>query len=101
AAFSVDGADAERVVVLVQCRTDDEALREALRRAVAEVVLATAGLRCTVVLVAHNALPRTSSGKLSRSRARQMYLASSRAEAPVDVNQAPLASDSSAAAMPA
>jgi fatty-acyl-CoA synthase len=75
-AFSVDGQEAESVVLLVQCRTSDEAPREALRRAVAEVVLARAGLHCAVVLVSHNALPRTSSGKLSRMRARQMYLAS-------------------------
>ncbi len=54
----------------------DEVPREALRRAVAEVVLSRAGLHCAVVLVSHNALPRTSSGKLSRMRARQMYLTS-------------------------
>jgi fatty-acyl-CoA synthase len=73
-AFSVDGQEAERVVLLVQCRTSDAAPREALRSAVAEVVLARAGLNCAVVLVSHNALPRTSSGKLSRMRARAMYL---------------------------
>jgi fatty-acyl-CoA synthase len=75
-AFSVDEQEAERVVLLVQCRTSDPAPREALRSAVAEVVLARAGLNCNVVLVSHNALPRTSSGKLSRMRARDMYLAS-------------------------
>jgi fatty-acyl-CoA synthase len=75
-AFSVDEQESERVVLLVQCRTSDEASREALRSAVAEVVLARAGLNCNVVLVSHNALPRTSSGKLSRMRARDMYLAS-------------------------
>jgi fatty-acyl-CoA synthase len=75
-AFSVDEQEAERVVLLVQCRTSDAAPREALRSAVAEVVLARAGLNCNVVLVSHNALPRTSSGKLSRMRARDMYLAS-------------------------
>jgi fatty-acyl-CoA synthase len=75
-AFSVDEQEAERVVLLVQCRTSDAAPREALRSAVAEVVLARAGLSCNVVLVSHNALPRTSSGKLSRMRARDMYLAS-------------------------
>lgn len=76
AAFSLDDAETERVVLLVQCRTSDAALREALRREVAEVILATAGLDCTVVLVPNNTLPRTSSGKLSRTRARAMYLAS-------------------------
>jgi fatty-acyl-CoA synthase len=80
AAFSVDETERERIVLLVQSRQSDGAVREALRRKVGEVVLATAGLECTVVLVSHNGLPRTSSGKLSRVRARQMYLASMREE---------------------
>jgi fatty-acyl-CoA synthase len=75
-AFSVDGQDAERVVILLQCRTLDPVPREALRTAVASMILTTAGLNCSVVLVSHNALPRTSSGKMSRMRARAMYLAS-------------------------
>ncbi len=91
-AFSLDEAEAERVVLLVACRASDTASREALRRAVAEVVLATASLHCTVVLVSHNALPRTSSGKLSRTRARQMYLASLREESRADAAAASPAS---------
>jgi fatty-acyl-CoA synthase len=75
-AFSVDGGDTERVVILVQCRTSDPAMREAQRKAVAAVILSTAGLNCAVVLVSHNALPRTSSGKMSRTKARDMYLTS-------------------------
>jgi fatty-acyl-CoA synthase len=75
-AFSIDGGDAERVVILVQSRTSDPVLREAQRAAVASVILSAAGLNCSVVLVSHNALPRTSSGKMSRTKARDMYLAS-------------------------
>jgi fatty-acyl-CoA synthase len=75
-AFSVDGGDAERVVILVQSRTSDPVMREAQRTSVASVILSAAGLNCTVVLVSHNALPRTSSGKMSRTKARDMYLAS-------------------------
>jgi fatty-acyl-CoA synthase len=75
-AFSVDGGDAERVVILVQCRTSDPVMREAQRASVASVILSAAGLNCSVVLVSHNALPRTSSGKMSRTKARDMYLAS-------------------------
>jgi fatty-acyl-CoA synthase len=93
-AFSVDGQEAEHVVLLVQCRKSDAAPREALRSAVAEVVLARAGLNCTVVLVAHSALPRTSSGKLSRMRAREMYLASLAGEPEPHVAPASLGSDS-------
>jgi fatty-acyl-CoA synthase len=75
-AFSIDEREVERVVILVQCRTSDPGLREALRTSVASVILTTAGLNCSVVLVSHNALPRTSSGKMSRMRARALYLAS-------------------------
>ena len=75
-AFSVDGGDAERVVILVQSRTLDPVMREAQRTSVASVILSAAGLNCSVVLVSHNALPRTSSGKMSRTKARDMYLAS-------------------------
>jgi hypothetical protein len=39
------------------------------------VILSAAGTNCSVVLVSHNALPRTSSGKMSRTKARDMYLA--------------------------
>jgi fatty-acyl-CoA synthase len=79
-AFSVDEVEAERVVVLVQCRELEVASQEALRRKVAEVVLGAARLKCAVVLVPHNWLPQTSSGKLSRVRAREQYLASVREE---------------------
>jgi fatty-acyl-CoA synthase len=75
-AFSVDERDAERVVILVQSRTSDPVMREAQRTSVASVILSAAGLNCSVVLVSHNALPRTSSGKMSRTKARDMYLAS-------------------------
>jgi hypothetical protein len=51
-------------------------MREAQRTSVASVILSAAGLNCSVVLVSHNALPRTSSGKMSRTKARDMYLAS-------------------------
>jgi fatty-acyl-CoA synthase len=74
AAFSVDEAEAENVILLVQCRVTDEAARAALSQTVADTVRAAAGVNCSVVLVPHNSLPQTSSGKLSRARARQLYL---------------------------
>ncbi len=102
AAFSVDEAERESVVLLVVCRASDAALREALRQAVAEVVLATAGFHCTVALVPHNGLPRTSSGKLSRTRARQIYLAHLRGQTQGGASQVSSASHSitSASARP-
>jgi fatty-acyl-CoA synthase len=80
AAVSVDEAEVENVVLLVQCRTSDETARANLRQAVADTVRAAVGINCTVVLAPHNSLPQTSSGKLSRARARQMYLDQLRAE---------------------
>lgn len=74
AAFSVDEAEAENIILLVQCRAIDHAARTTLRQTVADTVRAAAGINCSVVLVPHNSLPQTSSGKLSRARARQMYL---------------------------
>ncbi len=76
AAFGVEQEDGtERIVVLVQCRVRDPQQQEELRRAVARVVHETVGADCEVVLVARRALPQTSSGKLSRARAKAMYLA--------------------------
>jgi hypothetical protein len=72
------------VVLLVQCRTSDKTARENLRQAVAETVRVAAGINCTVVLAPHNSLPQTSSGKLSRARARQLYLDLLRRERPSD-----------------
>ncbi len=75
AAFSVDESVAERVVLLAHCRKTSEGDREDLRRAIIETIRAKAGLDCEVMLVAPHSLPQTSSGKLSRTQARQLYLA--------------------------
>jgi fatty-acyl-CoA synthase len=75
AVFSVDGEDEEAVVVLVQCRTADPAARAALATEIANIFRGRHGLDPTVVLVPPRSLPQTTSGKLSRSRARAMYLA--------------------------
>ncbi|MEQ1887544.1 MAG: fatty acyl-AMP ligase [Alphaproteobacteria bacterium] len=74
AAFSVDELAAERVVLLAQCRKTGESDREGLRQAIMETIRARAGLDCEVMLVAPHSLPQTSSGKLSRTQARQLYL---------------------------
>jgi fatty-acyl-CoA synthase len=99
AAVSVDDAESENVVLLVQCRTLDEASRASLRQAVAETIRAAVGINCTVVLAPHNSLPQTSSGKLSRARARQMYLDSLRAEPTMDERSAHFTSYSAPVAL--
>ena len=86
AAFSVDdgpgGEGSESVVLLVQCRLTDPAARAQLERDVKAVVQQTAAIEGKVVLVRPHGLPQTSSGKLSRSRARQSYLAGAYADDP-------------------
>ncbi len=75
AAFSVEGPDdTEEVVILVQCRVTDPAGRAALRREVQGVLQRTAAVDCRVVLIPPHGLPQTSSGKLSRSRAKANFL---------------------------
>jgi fatty-acyl-CoA synthase len=76
AVFSLVGeAEEERVVALVQCRTSDPATREALTSEIATLLRVRHGLEVRVVLAPPHSLPQTSSGKLSRSRARALYQA--------------------------
>jgi len=75
AVFSIEGDEEEEVVALVQCRTSDPAARDALVAEIANVFRARHSLESRIVLVPPHSLPQTSSGKLSRSRARAMYLA--------------------------
>ncbi len=75
AVFSVDGETDEQVVALVQCRVTDPAARAALTDELGNIFRARHGIAARVVLVQPRSLPQTSSGKLSRSRARALYLA--------------------------
>ncbi len=75
-AFSVTGSDGEEeVVVIVQCRAKDTEIRAELEREVRSIVSRTAGVDCKVVLAPTRSLPLTSSGKLSRTWAKEKYLA--------------------------
>jgi len=76
AAFAITAPGGEETpAVLVQCRTSDDAERAALREAIRDRVRAITGMNCLVELIPPRTLPRTSSGKLSRSKARAQYLA--------------------------
>jgi len=70
-----DSAGDQRIGLVVECRRREAAEREELRRAVQAVVRKTVGIEALVALSAPGALPRTSSGKLSRSKAKDMFLA--------------------------
>ena len=85
AVFSVEAAQDETVIALVQCRTNEPAARDALRTEVANLLRVRHGLEVQVTLTPPHSLPQTSSGKLSRSKARSLYLAGDFAETPVSL----------------
>ena len=72
--FSVETGKAEDIVALVQCRTTVAEEREALRAEAVGVFRRRYGVEVSVVLVPPHSLPQTSSGKLSRTRARHMLM---------------------------
>jgi len=75
AAFAITTPGGEETpAVLVQCRTSDSVERGKLRDTIRERVRAITGMHCVVELVPPRTLPRTSSGKLSRAKARSLYL---------------------------
>ncbi|HYI47527.1 MAG TPA: AMP-binding protein, partial [Allosphingosinicella sp.] len=75
AAFAITTPGGEETpAVLVQCRTSDVEERGRLRNAIRERVRAITGMNCVIELVPPRSLPRTSSGKLSRAKARNLYL---------------------------
>ncbi|HEX7855958.1 MAG TPA: fatty acyl-AMP ligase [Sphingobium sp.] len=76
AAFAITTPGGEETpAVLVHCRTSDDVERAKLRDDIRERVRAITGMNCVIELVPPRTLPRTSSGKLSRTKARNLYLA--------------------------
>ncbi len=75
-AFSIEGGDTETLVVIVQAYPSEPAERETLVGQIREAVKESAGIDARVVLIKRQpGLPRTSSGKLSRTHARSKYVA--------------------------
>lgn len=75
AAFTMERDDGkEKAVILVQCRSKDEATREALKKKVHSVIMKGTAVDCEVVLIPQRCLPYTTSGKLSRAKAKQSYI---------------------------
>jgi fatty-acyl-CoA synthase len=74
-AFSVPGPESrETCVLVVQCRETNASRRIALIERLTRLVRVEMGIDCYVELVPPHTLPRTSSGKLSRSKARQNFI---------------------------
>lgn len=75
AAFAITTPGGEETpAVLVQCRASDDAERSRLRDEIRDRVRAVTGMNCVIELIPPRTLPRTSSGKLSRAKARNLYL---------------------------
>ena len=75
AAFAITGPSGEETpAVLVHCRVSGNDERGKLRDEIRERVRAITGITPVVELVPPRTLPRTSSGKLSRTKARNLYL---------------------------
>ena len=75
AAFSVtNDAGEEQPAILVQWRGAAPELRAQVQQEIAEQLRNATGLSCVVELVPPRALPRTTSGKLSRARARELFI---------------------------
>jgi fatty-acyl-CoA synthase len=75
AAFAITGPSGEETpAVLVHCRVSDPQERGRLRDDIRERVRAITGISPVVELIPPRTLPRTSSGKLSRTKARSLYL---------------------------
>ncbi|RRN63647.1 fatty acyl-AMP ligase [Caulobacter sp. 602-1] len=74
-AFSIPAEPEDQIVVLVQARGGDGDTRAALVEQVSTLLRTRHGVEAKVKLVGAHALPQTSSGKLSRSKAKTAYLA--------------------------
>jgi len=79
AAFSISGNttevdNMEKPVVLVHCKKKDPQEQIQLQENIREVISKETSLQCEVLLIPPRSLPLTSSGKLTRAKARQMFL---------------------------
>jgi fatty-acyl-CoA synthase len=74
-AFSKPGPSSEELIVVLEARTASDTEREALKESVKQRIVEQMQLTPTdVVVCPMGSLPKTSSGKLQRSKTRQQYL---------------------------
>jgi fatty-acyl-CoA synthase len=75
AAFSVDDGSGERIVVVAERRGMSAEALDVVHREVAKTIQSAAGAPATVILAKPHSMVLTSSGKLSRAKVKQKYLA--------------------------
>lgn len=73
-AIGIERDDEEQLVVLVQCGLQDAEARQTLHKRIIGIMGETMGLTATVIFVPPHTLPFTTSGKISRTRARTLFL---------------------------
>ena len=74
-AFSVTGSDGEdKAVLVIECRESSHGKRQELVSRIQGLIRHDLGIDCFIELVTRNTLPRTTSGKLSRSGAKKDFL---------------------------
>ncbi len=73
AVFSVDPGTGESVCVLVHCRMRSDEDRTRFQTEIAALLRTRHGVETEIVLVPPHSLPKTSSGKLSRARAKALF----------------------------
>jgi len=73
-AFSVPGPEGEEAVVMVQCYAANLEKGAELAERIQRLIRDELGILCQVVMVPQDSLPHTTSGKPSRSSARNEYL---------------------------
>ena len=71
----VNNDGSEQPTVLVQCRLSDAVERAKLAIDVRTKVQEASGIQCDIILVPARSLPKTTSGKLARGRAKTMFMA--------------------------
>ncbi|QDH17720.1 fatty acyl-AMP ligase [Swingsia samuiensis] len=74
AVFSLETQTGENIVALVQCRATEEDSRKQLQDDIASLFRRQHGVDVRVILVPPKTLPQTSSGKLTRAKAKAMLL---------------------------
>ena len=74
-AFSITDENGDNTIALViECRLSSQEKRQSLTTRLQRLVYSAFGVRCLVELVPPHTLPRTSSGKLSRTAARKGFM---------------------------